>query len=116
MAVAEHRFIPSRARAINQQLRKAGLQSVWSNACQDQIAGGHAGVGVFSLDAVGLVKLCESLSQLVKGGVVHLFVIYGYQGAEEDSEKLQLTEKLLQAVLADSWVVCMHWSTFAHCR
>ena len=36
--------------------------------------------------------------------VVHLFVVYGYQGAEDDSEKLQLTEKLLQAVLAEPQV------------
>ena len=33
------------------------------------------------------------------GGVVHLFVIYGYQGAEDDPEKLMLTDKLLQALL-----------------
>ena len=26
-----------------------GNQSVWSPACQDQVAGGHAGVGVVSL-------------------------------------------------------------------
>ena len=30
------------------------------------------------------------------GGVVHLFVVYGYQGAEEDAE-MQLTDRLLQA-------------------
>ena len=41
--------------------------------------------------------------------MVHLFVIYGYQGAEEDSEKLQLTDQLLQAVLvlAVAQVVCI---------
>ena len=49
---------------------------------------------------------CESLSQLEMGEVVHLFVICGYQGAEEDAEKLQLTDKLLQAVLAEAQVVC----------
>ena len=49
LAVAEHRLIPSRARSICHQLRKAGYQSVWSPACQDQVAGGHAGVGVVSL-------------------------------------------------------------------
>ena len=38
--------------------------------------------------------------------MVHLFVTYGYQGAEEDAEKLQLTEKFLQAVLAEARVVC----------
>ena len=40
-----------------------------------------------------------------KGGVVHLFVVYGYQGAEEDAEKLRLTDRLLQAVLAEARVV-----------
>ena len=49
LAVAEHRLIPSRARAINHQLRKAGHQSVWSPTCQDKVAGGVAGVGVVSL-------------------------------------------------------------------
>ena len=41
-----------------------------------------------------------------KAGVVHLFVVYGYQGAEEDAEKLRLTDRLLQAVLAEAQVVC----------
>ena len=35
-------------------------------------------------------------------GVVHLFVVYGYQGSEEDSEKLSLTDKLLRAVLGEA--------------
>ena len=39
--------------------------------------------------------------------MVHLFVVYGYQGAEEDAEKLQLTDRLLQAVLAEAQVVCV---------
>ena len=42
-----------------------------------------------------------------KGGVVHLFVVFGYQGAEEDADKLRLTDKLLQAVLAEAQVVCI---------
>ena len=41
------------------------------------------------------------------GGVVHLFVVRGYQGSEEDSEKLSLTDKLLRAVLAEGQVVCV---------
>ena len=32
--------------------------------------------------------------------------MYGYQGSEEDAEKLQLTDRLLQAVLAEARVVC----------
>ena len=39
--------------------------------------------------------------------MVHLFVVYGYQGAEEDAEKLRLTDRLLQAVLAEAQVVCI---------
>ena len=43
-----------------------------------------------------------------QGGVVHLFVVYGYQGAEDDdADKLQLTDRLLQAVLAETHVVCV---------
>ena len=41
------------------------------------------------------------------GGVVNLFVVYGYQGSEEDSEKLSLADKLLSAVLAEAQVVCV---------
>ena len=48
------------------------------------------------------------------GGVVHLFVVCGYQGSEEDSEKLSLTDKLLRAVLAEAQVVC--GSAAAYCR
>ena len=40
-------------------------------------------------------------------GGVHLFVVYGYQEVEEDSEKLLLTDKLLRAVLAQAQVVCV---------
>ena len=58
LAVAEHRFIPSRARSVGHHLRKAGHQSVWSPACQDQVAGGHAGVGVVSL---GGASLCSAI-------------------------------------------------------
>ena len=54
LAVAEHRLLPSRARSICHQLRKAGHHSVWAPACQDRIAGGHAGVGVISLGGAPL--------------------------------------------------------------
>ena len=123
LAVAEHRLIPSRARSVWHQLRKAGHQSVWSPACQDQVAGGHAGVGVVSLGGAPLslpsfitpqfqeyFRLGRALRTTLptgKGGVVHLFVVYGYQGAEEDADQLLLTDKLLQAVLAEAQVVCV---------
>ena len=51
LAVAEHRVIPSRAQSVGHLLRRAGHQSVWATACQDKVAGGHAGVGVVSLGA-----------------------------------------------------------------
>ena len=95
LAVAEHRLIP---------LRKAGHHSVLALACQDRVAGGHAGVGVVSLDGAPLSlpsfvtpqfqkffwlgQVLRTTLPTAQGGVVHLFVVYGYQGAEEDAEKL----------------------------
>ena len=123
LAIAEHRLIPARAPSVCHQLRWAGHHSVWAPACQDQVAGGHAGVGVVSLGGaplslpsfvtpqfkeffrLGLVL--RTTLPTGKGGVVHLFVVYGYQGAEEDADQLQLTDKLLQAVLAEAQVVCI---------
>ena len=46
LAAAEHKLIPSRARSVCHQLRRAGHHSIWAPACQDRIACGHAGVGV----------------------------------------------------------------------
>ena len=121
LAVAEHRFFPSRARSVCHQLREAGHQSVWSPACQDQVAGGHAGVGVVSLGATlslpsfvtpqfqeffRLGRVSRTTLPTGKGGVVHLFVVYGFQGAEEDADQPPLTDMLLQAVLAEDQVVC----------
>ena len=56
LAVAEHRLIPSRARSVGHSLRRAGRHSVWAPACQDKVAGGHAGVGVVSLGAAPLAS------------------------------------------------------------
>ena len=39
--------------------------------------------------------------------MVHLFVVYGCQGTDEDAEKLRFTDRLLQAVLAEAQVVCV---------
>ena len=89
LAVAEHRLIPSRARSICHQLRRAGIHSVWAPACQDRIAGGHAGVGIVSLGGAPLslpsfvtpqfhefFKLGRAMRTTLptaQGGVVHLF-------------------------------------------
>ena len=123
LAVAEHRSIPSRARSICRQLRKAGYQSVCSPACQDQVAGSHVGVGVVSLgdaplslpsfatpefqEFFRLGRVFRTTLPMGKGGVVHLFVLYGYQGAEDDADQLSLADKLLQAAFAEAQVVCI---------
>ena len=122
LAVAEHRLIPSRARSVCHQLRRAGHHSVWSPACQDHVAGGHAGVGVVRLgvhppvspsfvtpqfkEFFRLGRVLRTTLPTGKGSVVQLFVVYGYQGAEEDADQLLLTDKLLQAVHAEAQVVC----------
>ena len=123
LAVAEHWLIPARARSICHQLRKAGHHSIWAPVCQDSIPGGHAGVGVVSLGGAPLAlpsivtpefreffrlgRVLRTTLPTGKGGVVHLFVVYGYQGAEEDADKFRLTDRLLQAVLAEAQVVCI---------
>ena len=123
LAVAEHRLIPSRARSVCHQLRRACHHSVWAPACQDKIAGGHAGVGVISLGGAPLSlpsivtpqfqeffrlgRVFRTTLPTSQGGVVHLFVVYGNQGAEEDAEKLRLTDHLLQAVLVEAQMVCI---------
>ena len=89
LAVAEHRLIPSRARAVCHQLRKAGHYSVWAPACQDKIAAGYAGVGVVSLGGAPLSlpsfvtpqfqefcrlgRVLRTTLPTARGGVVHFF-------------------------------------------
>ena len=121
LAIAEHRLVPARARAVTTQLRQARRFSVWAPSCQDVTLGGHAGVGVISLHgALSLPTLFDPsfkeffrigramrvVFPLGNGGIVHLFVIYGYQGAESDPEKLQLSEHLFAAVLAEARMCC----------
>ena len=62
LTIAEHRLIPSRARSVCHRLRWAGYHSIWAPACQDQVAGGHAGVGVVSLGGASPVSsiFCHS--------------------------------------------------------
>ena len=63
----------------------------------------HSSVsGVFRLG-----RVLRTTLPTAQGGVVHLFVVYDFQGAEEDAEKLQLTDRLLQAVFAEAQVVCI---------
>ena len=91
-------------------------------SCQDATPGGHAGVGVISLhgaslslptlfdpsfkDVFRLGRAVRVVLPLGNGSIAHLFVIYGYQGAESDPEKLTLTGDLLAAVLAETKMCC----------
>ena len=82
------------------------LSSVWAPACQDTVPRGHAGVGVVSLHgALTLPTFCTSRFQAffwTDGGIAHLFVVHVHQGAEVDSHKLALTNKLMEAVLGEA--------------
>ena len=105
------------------RLVTTGHHSIWDPASQDKIAGGHAGVGVISLGGAPLSlpsfvtpqfqeffrlgRVLRTTLPTAQGGVVHLFVVYGYQGAEEDAEKLRLIDRLLQAVLVEAQMVCI---------
>ena len=95
-AVAEHRLIPSRAGSVCHQLRRAGHHSVWSLACQDRVAGGHAVVAVVSLGGASLSlpsfvtpqlqeffrlgRVLRTTLPTAQGGVVHLFVVVWLSG------------------------------------
>ena len=78
LAVAEHRLIPSRARSVCHQLRKAGHQSVWSPACQDHVAGGHAGVGVVSLGGAPLSLLSFITPQFKRKILISFFLLISF--------------------------------------
>ena len=110
IAVVEHRLVPARARSEGKRLLQAGIRSVWAPASLEGRHVGQAGVGVVSLSGahislpsiatfgfseffqLGRVLRCHLP---VSGGrVVHLVVVYGFQGASTDPEKLRLPEKL----------------------
>ena len=119
-AVIEHRLIPARVRTVTAALKASGRASVWAPACQDNISGGHAVVGVVSLRGAPLTlpsfctpgfleffhmgRALRVILPLASGRIAHLFVLYGYQGASEDPNKLALTNKLLEAVICEARV------------
>ena len=70
LAIAEHRLVPARARAVTTQLRQARRSSVWAPSCQDVTPGGHAGVGVISLHGAPL-----SLPTLLDSSFKEFFVL-----------------------------------------
>ena len=87
---------------------------------------GHAGVGVVSMHGAplslptlatpafagfyGLGRALRVVLSLGSGWVAHLFVVYGYQGAESDPDKPALTDQLINSVLCNAKVCC--WSVY----
>ena len=121
LAVAEHRLIPARVRSEWSRLRGKGLSSIWAPASQEYSHVGNAGVGVVSLRGAPLAlptfltaqfksffdcgRAVRCLLPLASGRFLHLFVLYGYQGADSDAEQLSLTEQLFDAALGELSVV-----------
>ena len=121
LAVSEHRLIPARVRSEWAELRRKGIYSVWAPASQEGSHVGHAGVGVVSLkgapismpsfatsafrELFELGRLVRCVLPLGNGRVMHLVVVYGYQGADDDSEKLGLMNQLVEAALCELAVV-----------
>ena len=82
---------------------------------------GNAGVGVIRMRgapvalpsfAAAQFKLFFDCGQTVRcmlplgtGRFMHLFVLYGYQGADTDAEQLAITEQLFDAALGEVSVV-----------
>ena len=121
LAVSEHRLIPARIRGVWAELRRKGIHSVWFPASQESSQVGHAGVGIVRLKGApvamptfataafrsffNLGRLVRSVLPLGGGRLMHLVVVYGFQGASDDSEKLSLTNELIDAVLVELSVV-----------
>ena len=106
LAVVEHRLIFARVRGEWAWLRRRGLASVWALSFQDTSHVGHAGVGVVSLRSAPLSLPTFATAQFerffhcgravrcmvpVCGRFLHLVLLYGYQGADREAEKLALT-------------------------
>ena len=105
-AVVEHRLVPAGARSEGKRLLKGGARSIWAPASLEGRHVGQAGVGVVCLR--GTPISFPTLSSLVGfSGVICLllvvvwFVVYGFQGASTDPEKLRPTEKQLDPVLCE---------------
>ena len=123
LAVTEHRLIPARVRSEWARLRAKGVASIWAPASQDASHVGNAGVGVVSLRGAPLAlptlvtsqfksffdcgRALRCLLPLASGRFLHLFVLYGYQGADSDAEQLALTDQSFDAALGELHAVAL---------
>ena len=110
-------MIPARVRSEWARLKKKGLASVWAPASQASSHVGNAGVGVISMKSAPLALPSFATAQLRSffncgravrymlplgfGRFMHLVVLYGYQGADKNTEQLALTEQLFDAALSE---------------
>ena len=94
----EHWLVSARARSEWKRLRDKSVSSIWSLASQEFSAVGNAGVGVVSLKGAplalptfvtpgfqrffGLGRAVRCLVPLGCRRFMHLFVLYGYYGAD----------------------------------
>ena len=117
LAVVEHRLIPARVRSEWSRLRCRKIASIWALASQESSHVGHAGVGVVSLRGAPLSlpsfatarfqsffdcgRAFRCVLPLGGGRIMHLVVLYCYQGADRDLEQLALTDQLLDASLGE---------------
>ena len=110
-----------------------GASSVWSPAYQESSHVGHGGVGVISLRVAPLSLPAFATAQfkrffdcgralrcmlpVASGRFLHLVVLYGYQGADGDAERLSLTDQLFDAALGELRVVegCCVGPTLSYC-
>ena len=118
-AVSEH--LPARVRGEWPAMRRRRVRSVCALASQEGSHAGYAGVGVVRLSWAPLALptfattafrrffdsgcLIQCASLLVNARRVHLVVVYGFQGADEDAEKLCLSNELFDAALCELAVV-----------
>ena len=117
MAVVEHPLIPARVRSEWARLRCRKMASIWAPASQEASHVGHSGVGIVSMRGAPLSLPSAATVQIQRffvccravrcvlplggGRVMHLVVLYGYQGADRDPERLALTDQLLDAALGE---------------
>ena len=102
LAVVEHRLIPARVRNEWSRLRSKDMSSIRAPASQVSSHVGNAGVGVISLRRAPLSLPTFATSQFKRffdcgrvvrcmfplgfGRLMHLVVLYGFQGADTDAE------------------------------
>ena len=122
IAVVEHRVVPARAGSEGKRLLQAGTRSVWAPASLEGRRVGHAGVGVVSLrgapismPSIAAVSFSEffQLGRVLRchlpvagGRVVRLVVVYGFQEASTNPEKLKPTENFFMLFVV-SWLLSL---------